>query len=381
VRAEALVSKSEGKLSMQWKTHWAETKRHFTDWWQGEGLVLNGGSFPAERPHEETEAPSEPPGLPDAGPYRYAGQTPELQARVNHHQLARRDYPADALPLANVDIGPGSLALLIGSEPEFTNRTIWFRPTMQNDTDPERLPPLLFDAENPWWRAHEQAARACAEMGRGKYAVGCQDLVENIDILAALRETQNLLMDMIERPEWVERKVWEINRVWIEAYSRLYDIIKMDDGGAGWRAFELWAPGRMAKVQCDASAMFSPAMFERFVVPALTAQCDWLDYSIFHLDGHQCLCHLDHLLSIESLNAIEWTPDPKVPGGGSPQWYPMYRRILDAGKSVQAVGVRPNEVIPLLDAVGGKGMYISFGGADRDTVERLAEQVESYRGR
>jgi hypothetical protein len=137
----------------------------------------------------------------------------------------------------------------------------------------------------------------------------------------------------------------------------------------------------MAKVQCDASAMFSPAMFERFVVPALTAQCDWLDYSIFHLDGHQCLCHLDHLLSIESLNAIEWTPDPTVPGGGSPEWYPLYRRILDAGKSVQAIGVRPNEVIPLLDAVGGPGMYINFGGADRDTVERLAEQAESYRSR
>ena len=36
----------------------------------------------------------------------------------------------------------------------------------------------------------------------------------------------------------------------------------------------------------------------------------------------------------------------------------MYRRILDAGKSVQAVGVKPEEVVPLLDAVGGEGMYV-----------------------
>ena len=99
-----------------------------------------------------------------------------------------------------------------------------------------------------------------------------------------------------------------------------------------------------------------------------------------HLDGHQCLCHLDHLLAIEPLDAIEWTPDPTVPGGGSPEWYPLYRRILGAGKSVQAIGVKPDEVIPLLDAVGGKGIYISVNtGGDRAAFEGVAERAEAYR--
>jgi hypothetical protein len=121
-------------------------------------------------------------------------------------------------------------------------------------------------------------------------------------------------------------------------------------------------------------------MFLRFAVPALTEQCEWLDNAMFHLDGHQCLCHLDHLLAIEPLDAIEWTPDPTVPGGGSPEWYPLYRRILAAGKSVQAVGVELDEVMPLLDAVGGKGMYISVNsGGDRAAFERLMAQVERYR--
>jgi len=69
-------------------------------------------------------------------------------------------------------------------------------------------------------------------------------------------------------------------------------------------------------------------MFEQFVMPALTEQCDWLDYSMFHLDGHQCIPHLDLILSIDSLNAVEWTPDPQVPGGGNPRWFDMYRKIL-----------------------------------------------------
>ena len=65
-------------------------------------------------------------------------------------------------------------------------------------------------------------------------------------------------------------------------------------------AFGIWAPGKTAKLQCDASAMFSPDMFQRFVVPSLTEQCEWLDYSMYHLDGSQAMCHLDALLGIDA---------------------------------------------------------------------------------
>lgn len=185
-------------------------------------------------------------------------------------------------------------------------------------------------------------------------------------------------MDMIERPEWVLEKVAEVNAVFFEVYERVYDIIKLEDGSSVFGAFRLWGPGKVAKVQCDTSAMFSPKMFSQFVVPALTEQCAWLDCSMFHLDGHQCIPHLDLLLNVESLDAIEWTPDPQVPGGGDPAWYAMYRKILDAGKSVQAVGVKPEEVVPLLDAVGGKGMYIMTAAQSEAEAEQLIKAVEPY---
>jgi hypothetical protein len=59
--------------------------------------------------------------------------------------------------------------------------------------------------------------------------------------------------------------------------------------------------------------------------------------------------------------------------------YPLYRRILDAGKSVQVVGVEPDEIVPLLDAIGGKGVYIITGFRDRKEAESMLEQVEPYR--
>ena len=141
----------------------------------------------------------------------------------------------------------------------------------------------------------------------------------------------------------------------------------------------LWGPGKTAKVQCDACAMFSPAMFERFVLPALSEQCAWLDHAMYHLDGSDCLPHLDVLLSIDELDAIEWTTDPKVPGPCDPHWYPLYRKILAAGKSVQVVGPRLEEIIPLLDAIGGRGVYLLTDLWQEREVEELLGKIEQYR--
>jgi hypothetical protein len=361
-------------MECAWKPNWKETRQHFLDWWKGKGLILGtGGSPQASHPHAKVPDPGPAPSIE-------IGYTDALsRARRNHYRLSRQSFPADALPVSNTDIGPGSLALLLGSEPGFSPETVWYKPCMHDDPHPEQRPPLRFDPENRWWKAHEATLKACAELGEGQYAVGCPDLIENVDTLASLRDSQRLLMDMIERPEWVTKTLAEINRAFFEVYDRIYEIIKLPGGGAVFGAFRIWGPGKTAKVQCDASAMFSPAMFERFVVPALAEQCEWLDYSMFHLDGEHCICHLNALLAIDALDAIEWTPSPKVPSGGDPAWYDMYRRILDAGKSVQAVGVKPEQVLPLLDIVGGKGMYIMTTFESEKHAEELVKQVEPYR--
>ncbi|MCA1809099.1 MAG: hypothetical protein ABR497_08940 [Kiritimatiellia bacterium] len=358
-----------------WKTNWEDTQRHFRDWWNHEGLVIGSwGAPPLDTlPHENTTGPAATPCPAE----RYCNA--RWRAQQNHHQLAQRSFPADVLPIANTDIGPGSLALLLGSEPGFFPNTVWFAPCIQHYAQPEALSPFRFDESNKWWQVTKATLNACAELARGKYLVGCPDLGENLDILASLREPQTLLMDMIERPEWVERKAAEINQVWFEVYRHIYDIIKLPDGSSAFGAFRLWGPGKTAKIQCDASAMFSPDMFQRFVIPSLSEQCQWLDNSLYHLDGTQAACHLDSLLGIEALDAIEWTPQAGIEGGGHPRWFEMYRSILAAGKSVQVVGVGKNEVLPLLDGIGGKGVYVMTRFAAAGEAEALMTKTQQYR--
>ena len=65
--------------------------------------------------------------------------------------------------------------------------------------------------------------------------------------------------------------------------------------------------------------------------------------------------------------------------GAVSHWAPMYRRILDAGKSLWIANARPDEVVPLLDAIGGHGVYLTVDVMSCDVMERLARVVEQYR--
>ena len=318
----------------------------------------------------------DPPLPPASVEERYCNAA--FRAAENHYRLSRSIFPADVLPVANSDLGPGSLALFLGSTPEFSADTVWFHPCIADVAEPEQLAPLRFDEQNRWWRLTEDILRRCTAAARDKYVVACPDLVENMDVLSSLRGAQTLLFDLKERPDWVEQKIREINEVWFAAYERIYNLIKLDDGSSAFGAFHIWGPGRTAKVQCDASAMFSPAMFRRFVAPALSAQCDWLDFALYHLDGTQALVHLDSLLAIESLDAIEWTPQAGIESGGHKRWHDLYRRILAAGQSVQIVNVEPDELAPLLDAVGTKGVYVLVQFRNERDAEQVLERVRQY---
>lgn len=357
---------------LSWKPNWAQTRERMLGWWHHEDLVVFLGG-PADPQHAPEPVSAPPPKTSIEEMYCDA----EWRAAYNHYQLAQHRYDSEELPIADIMLGPGSLALYMGSEPGFSKDTIWFHETIEHVEHPEALPPLVFE-QNHWWDVTLALCEKSKELAWGKYLVGIPDLVENIDIIAALRRPQQLLIDMIERPDWVLQKVDEINQIWFEAYDRIYEIIKEEDGSSSWGAFGIWGPGKIAKVQCDTAAMFSPRMFKKFVVPALTEQCRWLDYSMFHLDGPESMVQLDALLAIDELDAIEWTPGAGKPGGADPGWFDMYRKILDAGKSLQIVDLQPGEIISVLDKFGGKGLFFIASTNDPQEYERVMKEVEPY---
>ncbi len=313
---------------------------------------------------------------PDQAALQRAWLDPEERVRRAEQYLQGIYFGGEAFPYYDTHLGPGNLATFLGAEPEFALDTVWYHPCI---TDPDAHPPLRFDPHNPWFLRQKAILEEGVRVSQGRFHVAIPDLVENLDILSALRDPQQMLFDLVERPDFVQERIAEINQVYFQVFEQFFEIVRDPWGGNVFSAFCIWGPGKTAKVQCDAAAMISPRMFRRFVVPALAEQCAWLDYSLFHLDGTQAIVHLDALLEIEELDAIEWTPQVSLPQGGDPTWYDLYRRILAAGKSVQAIGVRPAEVIPLLEAVGPQGMFVMVNADSEAEARALVEAVEAYR--
>lgn len=83
---------------------------------------------------------------------------------------------------------------------------------------------------------------------KGRYLVGMPDLIENMNTLAALRDSQLLLFDLIERPDWVHNRLNEINQAFFQAFSLIFEKIKDEDGGNAFSAFCIWGPGKTAKI-------------------------------------------------------------------------------------------------------------------------------------
>ena len=363
---------------LKWKPNWEETRKRMIGWWEHKDLVVQlSTNWTVGKPEltEPVYGPIEDPN-PAKGVKSFYTDG-KWRAKYNTHRLSQGLYYQETMPIADIMIGPGSLALFLGCEPGLTYETVWYNPRFQHHPNPEEFNPLEF-IHSEWWDYTLDLCKEGMKEADGNYLVGFPDLVENVDILASLRDAQTLMIDMVERPQWIKDSVMEINQVWFKVYDDLFEIIRDEEGGSCWGAFGIWSPGKTAKLQCDAAAMFSPRMFRKFVVDGIREQCQFVDTSMFHLDGPECICQLDNLLAIEELDAIEWTPGAGHPGGADERWHELYRRILDAGKSVQVVQIGPDEIIPLLDKFGGAGMHLLSYCDTPEQYEKLSKDLEPY---
>ena len=277
------------------------------------------------------------------------------------------------LPVANTQLGPGSLAAILGGVFEGGEDTIWIHPA------PDFNDEIVFNPEHPNWILHKELLKACKAKANGNYFVGMPDLMEGLDVLAALKGTDMVLLDTVMQPEVLEQQMQQINDIYFKVFDELYDIIREGDEMA-FCYFSSWAPGKMSKLQSDISTMISQDDYRRFVQPFIREQCRKIDYTLYHLDGVGAMHHLPALLEIEELNAIQWTPGVGEPQGGSPKWYDLYKKILAGGKSVMACWVTLDELKPLLDNIGADGVHLEMDFHNEREVEQAMRIIEEYTG-
>lgn len=324
---------------------WQQVERDWNAWWAGE----------LERPLVVMEKTDPIPGTELSQLTRWGLDTPIDQV-LDYHQrrLEATHWLGDAFPKWWPNFGPGTMAAFQGSRVSWSPDTTWFWPLdgVQSLADIH----IRYDPDNAWWQRVLATTRCAVERWGDQVLVGSADLGGNLDILASLRSSENLLLDVTDDPEQIDRLVREISDMWIRYYNELEAITSIPGrGNAAWGP--VWSPGRGYMLQSDFCYMISPRMFKRFVLPDLTACCAALDYGFYHMDGKGQIPHLDHLLSVERLRGIQWQP-----GDGQPKadgWLPILKRIRDGGKLCQVYVTREGAQT-IMRELGGKGFLMQI---------------------
>lgn len=325
---------------------------------------------PTDRACMYLTAPGDAPALPEPATLEQKwADMADREARTLYAARNTRCF-AEAFPCAFPNMGPGCLAATISGSYRFAESTVWFdgeptfipdwetRPTPRVDRNSEMFR-MIDDLTERFLRHTDEVVTSITDVG-GSY-----------DLVAALRGTEKLLYDMYDYPEEVKRFKAELFPLWAD-YFKEYStrLIAAQGGMSSW--MPIWSEKPWYPLQCDYCAMLGPDMFREFILPDLAAQARLMPRAVYHLDGPGELPHLDMILAIPEINAIQWTSGAGNPPMTDPCWFDLYRHIQAAGKGLVILGADKNELEGLFTHVSQRGMFLH---TDNVSDEREANEI------
>lgn len=357
------------ELSLQYKPDAAQALRRVEAWWEGHVL---------DRPTIQVTAPK-----PNPRPYpqkqhathRDRWMDVEYAVECADIHCANTYWGGEIFPSFFPNLGPEIMTAALGAELHFTQETSWSEPILRDWKD---VPRLHIDVRNPYVETILAMTRLGLEVGRGKFLTGHTDLHPGADLAASLRDPQQLCIDLLEAPDEVLRLMDALRPTFYEFYDLQYDLMRE----AGQTVTTSWLPlcteGRYYIPSNDFSCMISVQQMRTFFLDEIREEVEWLDRSIYHLDGPGALRHLDDLLAIPKLGAIQWVFG--AGNGPASKWMDVHKRIQAAGKGIHA-SVEPWEVDLFMQELKPEGLMLCTWTRSVEEADALIGKMKQWRTR
>lgn len=358
-------------MDPQYKEDWEGTKERLKAWWRGEFFGRCGMDVTAPR---KNPIPGKPlPPSPSTIEERFLDY--EGPAAWSENYLGRTYYGGESVPSAGIAIaGAACIPALLGCKVDYGGLTSWFHPML---TDPERIGAEDLHLD-PGHRNYQYVVRTLENSARklkGKAIVSVGPMLGCGDTLSALRGAEQVLLDCAERPEQVFAAEKYLNKIWMEFFEVCFDIVKDCNDGGSTNWLNVWAPGKYYNLQNDLSYNVSAEMFREIYLPILKEQSEYLDYSLYHLDGFRAFRHLDALLELPRLHAIQFFPGEKQPG--PLHFMDMLKKIQAAEKAVY-LHLKPEEVEFALKNLSARLLFIQTSTQTEDEARELLRNAEKW---
>ena len=345
-------------MQLDYKHNWTEARERLIAFWNME--VIDRPCISVRAPRQRRRP------VPAPADFRTKWTDPDFVAESYDASHEAAYFGGEAMPNTSLMVG---YCYSYGAPLHYAEQTIWQEPIIDSWDAP---PSLAFNEADPCWQQICAVVSRCLEVSEGKWMTSFPNIHQPNDHLSVLRNSSEFCLDLIDHPQEIKRALRQLLDSWFDAYERLHAMLaRTQEGSITW--LPVWCPWSRSKtLQSDISCAMSPAMFEEFIVPELEEMSDRLDGTLYHLDGPGALQHLDRLLRMDGIHAIQWTA-----GTGNPEglaWLDLYKQIQAAGKGV-VVSLTYDEVETAVRELEPEGLFILTSAGSPEDAEGLLERA------
>lgn len=221
------------------------------------------------------------------------------------------------------------------------------------------------DQNGQWFRKYVEFADALVARSNGDFPVSHSAEIGPADLHALLRGHTQSLLDLIDEPERSAELLHKLGHIFQELTDSLWRRLPLFLGGYFDAQYSLWAPGPIARMQEDATAVYSPSLYRRFVQPVDREIAKHYECSFIHLHSTSMFL-LDAFLEVEEIRCFEVNQDALGPD--VPAMIPHFQKVQRAQRPLLIKGsFTPEELKLLLDNLEPRGLFLNV----------MAESVDS----
>jgi len=220
------------------------------------------------------------------------------------------------------------------------------------------LPGIDFSDDNPWRRKYLEFVTTLTRHFGARGPVGQPILRGPSDMIAALRGSSEMIFDLYDRPQDFQQLAKCCADFAIGLIRAQQAITGPFADGYLIEQLGLWAPDRLARLQEDSSALFSPDLYTTLLQPWDRRMAEAFPYAAIHLHSSS-LFLLDRILEVEAIGCIQINKD--VGNAAIEEMMPYFRRVQSQRRSLLIRGKLDFADLALLRAnLSPDGLYLQI---------------------
>jgi hypothetical protein len=228
---------------------------------------------------------------------------------------------------------------------------------------------VRLDPGHPWFRKYTEFADILVRVADGTFPVSHSPQSGPTDLHADLRGHTEGVLDLVDEPEKSAELLWRMGEICRQATEEIWTRLPLFHGGHFDAQYSLWAPGPIIRMQEDATAVYSPALYRRFVQPVDRMLAAHFASSFIHLHSTSMFL-LDAFLEVEEIRCYEVNND--VAGPPVKAMVPYFQRIQAARKPLLIRGsFTTDEMRLLMDSLEPRGLFLNIMTEGMNEIETL----------